>query len=99
MKALRVGIVGMGALALSAGLGGCNGNGGNGAEAGLDEPRGNVVPVALVNTKCPISGKDIDPEKTLEWNGKTIGLCCPMCKGTWDALSEEEKAQKLASAK
>ena len=99
MKALRVGIVATGALALSAGLAGCNGNGYNGAEAGLDEPRGSVLPVALMNTKCPISDKDVDPEKTTEWNGKTVGFCCPMCEGKWDALSDEEKAQKLASAK
>ncbi|HEX8913202.1 MAG TPA: hypothetical protein VF796_12655, partial [Humisphaera sp.] len=40
------------------------------------------TPVAAgkpVNDKCPVSGKDVDPTKTLVYEGKTIGFCCDMC--------------------
>ncbi|RCS47680.1 hypothetical protein DTL42_14270 [Bremerella cremea] len=33
-----------------------------------------------------------------EWNGTTVGFCCPDCLPKWDALSDEETTEKLASA-
>ncbi len=32
-----------------------------------------------VNTKCPVSGEDIDPSKTVVYKGQTIAFCCPDC--------------------
>lgn len=41
-----------------------------------------VTPTASakpVNTKCPISGKDIDATKTVTFEGKLIAFCCDKC--------------------
>lgn len=56
-----------------------------------------------VNTRCPIMGTKINPEKTPEkltrkFDGKTVGFCCAGCPARWDKLSEEEKAKKLQKA-
>jgi YHS domain-containing protein len=32
-----------------------------------------------VNDKCPVSGKDIDPTKTVVYEGKTVAFCCENC--------------------
>jgi YHS domain-containing protein len=32
-----------------------------------------------VNTKCPVSGDDIDPKVTTVYNGKTYAFCCADC--------------------
>lgn len=55
--------------------------------------------LATVNDHCPIMGGEVTAEGgTTEWNDKTIGFCCPGCEPKWEALSDEEKAQKLATA-
>lgn len=52
-----------------------------------------------VNSHCPIMGGDVTEDGgRAEWNGKTIGFCCPDCEPKWEALSDEEKAEKLAAA-
>jgi YHS domain-containing protein len=37
------------------------------------------VVVALVNTKCPVSGKDADSSFTANVDAKTVGFCCDKC--------------------
>lgn len=32
-----------------------------------------------VNTKCPLTGEDIDPKVTTTYNGKTYAFCCADC--------------------
>jgi YHS domain-containing protein len=32
-----------------------------------------------VNTKCPVTGEDIDPKMTVVYEGKTIAFCCDDC--------------------
>ncbi|MDP6046336.1 MAG: hypothetical protein QGH94_11695 [Phycisphaerae bacterium] len=59
--------------------------------------------VAVVNVKCPLMGDKLNqaavPETMVrEFNGQKIGFCCPPCMPKWDALSEEDKATKLAAA-
>lgn len=57
------------------------------------------------NTKCPVMlSSVIDPEKVTadlvkDFNGEKVALCCAKCPAKWDALSDEEKAAKLAAAK
>lgn len=53
-----------------------------------------------INTVCPIAGKPLNPEKeiTLNWEGKTIGFCCPNCEKKFEAMSTEEKTAKLTAA-
>jgi YHS domain-containing protein len=36
-------------------------------------------PAAAVNTKCPVSGDDIDAKVTTVYNGKTYAFCCADC--------------------
>ena len=37
------------------------------------------------NTKCPISGEAIENWDTkVEYNGKLVYFCCPMCKGEFE---------------
>lgn len=54
--------------------------------------------VQFANAKCPIMGGKPKAELTAEYEGKTIGFCCDGCPQKWDALSDEEKAEKLAAA-
>lgn len=45
-----------------------------------------------VNANCPISNKPVDPEAaTLQFNGHTIGFCCPGCKDKFHAWDEQKK--------
>ncbi|MFZ9092102.1 MAG: hypothetical protein ACO3FE_18665 [Planctomycetaceae bacterium] len=64
------------------------------------EPAAPAVEVA--NTVCPIMGNEIDltslNEDTLvEWNGKKVAFCCPPCNEKWVALTDDERAEKLAN--
>ncbi|MBI1373966.1 MAG: hypothetical protein GC159_14685 [Phycisphaera sp.] len=34
--------------------------------------------------KCPLSGKDIDPTKTVAYKGRLIAFCCNNCKGKFE---------------
>lgn len=51
-----------------------------------------------VNTHCPMMGEEIDPEVTVQWQGKTVAFCCAECIPDWNALSDEEKQAKLDAA-
>ena len=59
--------------------------------------------VPVVNKNCPITGGKIDnksvaPELTRDYQGQTIGFCCPACPPQWDALTDAEKAAKFQAA-
>lgn len=55
--------------------------------------------IATANQYCPIMGGKVSTAGgTAEWNGQTIGFCCAGCIDSWQALSDEEKAEKLAAA-
>lgn len=51
--------------------------------------------VAPFNAKCPITGDPIDPELTVDYKGKRVGLCCKDCIAEWDKLSDALKDAKL----
>ena len=46
-----------------------------------------------VNTKCPVSGEDIDPTKTIIYKGKTIAFCCPDCEKAFNKDPEKYVAK------
>jgi YHS domain-containing protein len=59
-------------------------------------------------TKCPVSGKDIDPEQTVEYKGEKVYFCCPNCPKAFEAdpekfiskvpqLNKKEKKEKKAA--
>lgn len=37
-----------------------------------------------INTKCPISDEDINPAKTVVYEGKVIAFCCDNCKAKFE---------------
>lgn len=37
------------------------------------------VAAKAFNSKCPLSGKDVDPAHTFEYKDKRVGFCCPNC--------------------
>jgi YHS domain-containing protein len=43
---------------------------------GLDDP---------INKVCPLSGKDVNPTKTVEYEKQVIGFCCDDCKGKFES--------------
>lgn len=67
---------------------------------GCNQSSGDTPDTAqTVNQYCPIMGGEVAADGgRSEWNGKTVGFCCPGCKPKWEALSEEDKATKLAEA-
>lgn len=54
---------------------------------------------AMINNVCPVMGGAAKPDVTVEWNGQTIGFCCPPCIEEWNELTDEERAAKLAAAR
>jgi hypothetical protein len=68
---------------------------GTAAQASEAETDGLVV----ANVVCPmVPAHEADAEVTVRWNDKTIAMCCKGCIGKWEALSDDEKATKLAGA-
>ena len=58
---------------------------------------------AVVNVRCPIMNNPVDPKKVPDtlyrkYKGQGIGFCCPGCPAAWDALTDSQKAEKLAKA-
>ena len=56
-------------------------------------------PEGFVNAMCPIMGKAVDPKDggSAPWaDGKKVGFCCPGCSDKWNALTDDQKAAKLA---
>lgn len=54
----------------------------------------------VVNTKCPIEGGTVDPNKvpdslTRDFKGQKVGFCCAGCPDQWDKLSDADKESKL----
>jgi YHS domain-containing protein len=42
-----------------------------------------------INTKCPLSGKDVDLAQTVEYQKQVIAFCCPNCKGKFEKDPEK----------
>ena len=58
----------------------------------------------FVNSKCPIWGSPIEPDKVTkdlirEYKGQKVAFCCADCPPAWDKLSDTQKDAKLAKAK
>lgn len=65
---------------------------------------GKAVAPAFANTKCPMMGGVIQPEKvtpalTREFNGQKVAFCCGGCPDMWDKLSDAQKQAKLETVK
>ncbi len=45
-----------------------------------------------------MGGEVTDDGGSVDWDGKTVGFCCPGCVDDWNDLSDDDKSAKLASA-
>jgi hypothetical protein len=59
------------------------------------------VQPTIVNSKCPIMGGTINPDKisdslVRDFKGQKVAFCCGGCPGQWDKLSDAEKEAKLS---
>ncbi len=64
---------------------------------------GRHIAPQFVNTKCPIMGSPINPEKVTpnlvrEYEGQKVAFCCGSCPLAWDKLSDAQKEAKLKVA-
>ena len=54
----------------------------------------------MVNAKCPQSGGPLrEGCPTSDWDGETIGFCCPGCKSNFDRRTDADKDAQLAAMK
>jgi uncharacterized membrane protein/YHS domain-containing protein len=53
-------------------------------DLGLPMTTTNAVAAKPINSKCPVTGKDVDPSKTSVYEGKTVAFCCDNCKAAFD---------------
>ena len=70
----------------------------------IEQTLGKHVKPEFANTKCPIMGSPINPEKVSDdlvrdFKGQKVAFCCGGCPATWDKLSDAEKESKLIKAK
>lgn len=50
----------------------------------------NVSDLKTWNKVCPVTGEELDSDaRTVEYNGKTIGLCCKKCVGKFEKDPEK----------
>ena len=71
---------------------------------GINEAIGKHIKPKFVNSKCPIWGTHIEPDKVTEdlirqYKGQRVAFCCADCPPAWDKLSDTQKDAKLAKVK
>jgi YHS domain-containing protein/uncharacterized membrane protein len=52
-------------------------------ELGVDLTPKQAAAGKPINTECPVSGKPVNPEKTLVYEGKVVAFCCDDCKANF----------------
>ena len=72
--------------------------------ANINEAIAKHIKPKFVNSKCPIWGTRIEPDKVTEdlireYKGQKVAFCCKDCPSLWDKLSDAEKDAKLSKAK
>lgn len=59
-----------------------------------------IAQTSPVNKRCPMSGELIpDDAATVQYDGLTIGFCCPMCVRSFERLSDADKAAAFAKVR
>ncbi|HKD37273.1 MAG TPA: YHS domain-containing protein [Pirellulales bacterium] len=54
-----------------------------------------VLTGQLVETKCPFTGKDLNPEKTVEVDGVKVAFCCANCQAKAKAMTADDQIKKI----
>ncbi len=47
--------------------------------------------------KCPLSGRDLNPDQSIKIGKVTVGFCCANCKGKGEKAQGDERLQLLFS--
>jgi hypothetical protein len=56
--------------------------------------------MGIMNSKCPMSGETVDKDDpTMDYKGGKVAFCCKNCEAKFNALSDADKAAKVAAAK
>ncbi len=56
--------------------------------------------MGVMNSKCPISGETVDKDDpTMAYKDGKVAFCCKNCEAKFNALSDADKAAKVAAAK
>ncbi|MCG3181437.1 MAG: hypothetical protein BIFFINMI_03831 [Phycisphaerae bacterium] len=51
------------------------------------------------NARCPMMGGSVHASAgTRQFEGKTVGFCCPGCPAKWDQLTDAQKKAKLTAS-
>jgi YHS domain-containing protein len=67
--------------------------------AAADDKKPAVVDAKPVNTKCPLSGEEIEAGFTAVFDGKTVGFCCDKCQAKFNADPKKYADKIVADAK
>ncbi|MFG0331291.1 MAG: hypothetical protein ACF8PN_15495 [Phycisphaerales bacterium] len=88
-------VIGVAAFALV--LTGCSGE--ETEESAATTPAESAVQTVAFNPNCPMMPEhEVDPEaETAEYNGVVVGFCCGDCLAEWNEMSDEKKAEFVAS--
>lgn len=54
-----------------------------------------VLTKQFVQTGCPFSGSEVDPEQMVTINGVEVGFCCGNCKGKVEAAEEKDRVEMV----
>lgn len=73
---------------------------GAGAPRGVSGGTVKTEQLALVNSRCPMTGNainanDISSDMTVNFQGQNIGFCSAQCISEWEQLNDEEKQDRL----
>ena len=56
--------------------------------------------MGIVNARCPMRPQDsVDPDVTVDYNGRKVGFCCYICVGKWKSLTDAQRDERLSKAK
>ena len=68
--------------------------------ASCNSQKKNDESMAMMNSKCPVSGEAIDASSpTCDYMGGKVGFCCEKCIAKWNAMDEASKKQKVDAAR
>ncbi len=69
------------------------------ADTAASTDSGTTAVSAAINKNCPIMGSAVTADGgRYDWNGKTVGFCCPECIDACAEMSNMEKTEALADA-
>lgn len=53
--------------------------------------------MGVINDRCPVMNEPVADGVTTDYEGVTIGFCCPGCIDGWKAMSDDDKDAFIAA--